>query len=267
MKTITLLFVFGVALAGLRFLVAHPPLLEASGAETGESTGSPEMNIMTNKDDYPLHAFHTGFLQEGDSDRKPGRSLFSFNGREPAWYTVNDDVMGGVSNSVVRVNTELQRLSFSGKVSLENDGGFATARSEWTAYDLSAFDGIALRVRGDGNVYRFRIHADKTVLGIAYTAWFRTEAGVWQELYIPFAEMVPLYRGFVVHAAGPLAPSSIRSFGLMLSDKQEGEFALEIDWIRAVAEQKNEFQYANSETSLEPRTSKRQANSGALQAS
>ncbi|MEJ2448872.1 MAG: hypothetical protein P8Y37_13160 [Anaerolineales bacterium] len=26
------------------------------------------------------------------------------------------------------------------------------------------------------------------------------------------------------------------SLGLMLSDKQEGEFALKVDWIRAVAE-------------------------------
>lgn len=28
---------------------------------------------------------------------------------------------------------------------------------------------------------------------------------MWTEVYIPFAEMVPLYRGFVVNQAGPLS--------------------------------------------------------------
>jgi hypothetical protein len=50
--------------------------------------------------------------------------------------------------------------------------------------------------------------------------------------------MVPLYRGYVVNAAGPLNPESIRSFGLMLADKQVGEFSLDVDWINAVVESK-----------------------------
>jgi hypothetical protein len=56
--------------------------------------------------------------------------------------------------------------------------------------------------------------------------------------------MVPLYRGVVVGAAGPLDPKSIRSFGLMLADKQQGEFLLDVDWINAVAKSKYEIRYA-----------------------
>jgi NADH dehydrogenase [ubiquinone] 1 alpha subcomplex assembly factor 1 len=185
--------------------------------------------------------------KESRSDtRGPGIPLFNFNGPEPYWYTVNDDVMGGVSQSLVVVDTKLQRLSFSGDVSLENNGGFASTRSQWTNYNLGAFDGIALRIRGDGNTYRFHIQTEETGSGIAYTSLFTTKAGTWQEIYIPFSTMVPLYRGFVVNAAGPLNPESIRSFGLMLTDKQEGTFSIEVDWINAVAESKYEIRYATN---------------------
>lgn len=163
----------------------------------------------------------------------PTLILFNFIDGEPTWYTVNDDVMGGVSRSAVNINSETETLSFSGNVSLENNGGFASIRSRAKVYNLSTFDGITIRVRGDGNIYRFRIRTDKTGPDISYTSVFETEANVWQEVFIPFADMVPLYRGFVVRDAGLLDPGTIRSFGLMMSDKQEGEFVLEVDQIAA----------------------------------
>ena len=172
--------------------------------------------------------------------RGPGLALFEFHGEEPAWSIVNDTVMGGVSRSMVEVDTDKKRLTFSGTVSLDNNGGFASTRSEWSAYDLRMFDGLALRVRGDGNVYRLRIRTAETGPNIAYTALFPTMENEWQEIYIPFASMVPLYRGYVVSEAGPLDRASVRSFGLMMADKQQGPFALEVDWINAVIEKDNE---------------------------
>ena len=43
------------------------------------------------------------------------------------WRIVNDDVMGGVSSSKLYLNEE-QNLVFSGNLSLENNGGFASSR-------------------------------------------------------------------------------------------------------------------------------------------
>lgn len=168
--------------------------------------------------------------------RGPGLPLFDFSGEHPGWYTVDDDVMGGRSRSSVTVDERQQRLVFSGSVSLENNGGFASSRSQWAAYDLRGFDGLALRVRGDGNAYRLSVRTETAGPAVAYTALFQTEEGAWQEIYVPFARMVPLYRGFVVEAAGPLDAAAVRSFGLMVSDKQAGDFQLEVDWINAVAE-------------------------------
>ena len=183
--------------------------------------------------------------QEDSMNRRPGRTLFVFDGAEPSWYTVNDTVMGGISSSSVQVDPDSQKLSFSGNVSLENNGGFASTRSDWTGYDLRGYDGILMRVRGDGNVYRLRARTEITGAEIAYSALFKTEVDKWQEVYIPFAEMIPTYRGFIVGAAGPLDPASIRSFGLMVSDKQQGQFFLEVDWINAVAVKRYESTYAS----------------------
>ncbi len=163
--------------------------------------------------------------------------VFEFTASEPTWYTLNDDVMGGISSSEVQVDINSGVLNFDGNVSLENNGGFASIRSQAEIYDLGEYDGITIRVRGDGNVYRFRIRTEKTGPEISYTAVFPTEANTWQDIYIPFADMLPLYRGFVVQDAGPLDASTIRSFGFMMTDKQEGEFSLEVDRITAVKSQ------------------------------
>ena len=267
MKTIAFLILSGFMLFGLisvfrgpmdRLIFQPGAQLVGEGNTSGPGNGTP---INTGRPITPESEIEadisgeagTGPTQKesGSETRRPGISLFDFSGREPAWYTVNDVVMGGVSNSLVAVDTGLQRLSFSGAVSLENNGGFASTRSQWTNYNLGTFDGIALRVRGDGNTYRLRIRTEETGSGIAYTSLFDTRADTWQEVYIPFSEMVPLYRGYVVNAAGPLNPESIRSFGLMLTDKQEGTFSLEVDWINAVAESKVEIRYVNNSDEYE----------------
>ena len=48
--------------------------------------------------------------------------------------------------------------------------------------------------------------------------------------------MVPTLRGFKVQS-GELDLAAVTSLGFMLSDKQAGEFTLQVDWIRAVAEE------------------------------
>ena len=165
----------------------------------------------------------------------PGIPLFTFAGGEPRWYTVDDNVMGGISSSTVAV-AEPDVLAFAGSMSLENNGGFASARSEWQTVDLSNTDGILLRVLGDGNAYRLRIRTDTTDRNISYNALFETTPNQWQIVYVPYAEMVPTYFGYVMDV-GPLDQSNIGSFGLMLSDNQPGEFELYVDWMRAVSDE------------------------------
>jgi len=141
--------------------------------------------------------------------------------------------MGGVSSSEVKIVDE--NLSFSGKMSLENNGGFSSVRSEWIPIDLSDYDGILLRVLGDGKTYRLRIRSAETGRNISYNISFETTPDSWELFYFPFADMVPTYFGTEVDA-DKLDTSRVGSFGFMLSDKQPGEFELLVDWIRVVSD-------------------------------
>ncbi|MGB3238192.1 MAG: CIA30 family protein, partial [Geitlerinemataceae cyanobacterium] len=69
------------------------------------------------------------------------------------WGAVDDVVMGGVSESSIRLIPDA--ALFSGNVSTANSGGFVSVRTRnfETPIDLSAYDGIELRVKGDGNRY------------------------------------------------------------------------------------------------------------------
>ncbi|MGD1898815.1 MAG: CIA30 family protein, partial [Phormidesmis sp.] len=42
-----------------------------------------------------------------------------------------------------------------------------------------------------------------------------------------------VFRGRVLDDAPAIAPDQIAQIGFLIADKREGEFALEIDWIRA----------------------------------
>lgn len=169
-----------------------------------------------------------------------GQKLFDFAEGEPGWYTVDDDVMGGVSSSQVARSAD-DRLYFSGTMSLENNGGFSSVRSDWNVIDLSGTDGVLMRVRGDGQIYRLRIRTQSTGSSVSYNALFETTADEWRLVYVPFEQMVPTIRGFTVDA-GPLDTTSVASFGFMLSDKQPGDFSLEVDWMRALSQAELESQ-------------------------
>jgi len=101
-----------------------------------------------------------------DNDKDNAMTLMDFTPRDlTAWNAVNDGVMGGLSRSYLR-RTNQETAVFGGTVSLENNGGFASVRSRVPASDLSAFTGLAVRVRGDGRTYQLRLRSDDRFDGI-----------------------------------------------------------------------------------------------------
>jgi len=166
-----------------------------------------------------------------------GLGIFDFGetADEEAWETIDDVVMGGVSQSEFRVSSEGVGI-FEGVLSLEQGGGFASVRSRPARYDLSPYEGLEIRVRGDGRRYRLRLATGPDMEGVAYQAGFETRSGVWQSIRFPFDGFRPRYHGRDVPEAPPLDASSITSFGWIVADKQPGRFRLEIDWVRAYGE-------------------------------
>lgn len=146
------------------------------------------------------------------------------------WLAIHDTVMGGVSQG--RMSRTDEGLCFSGTVSLENDGGFASVRRDLTL-DLSGISAVRLRVRGDGRHYQCRLRTANLPNGAAWVAWF--EAGQdWHEQVLPLADFTPRFRGRPIEAASPLDSSAIRQLGFLIADKRAGAFSLEIAAIEFV---------------------------------
>ena len=160
--------------------------------------------------------------------------LFDFASSDSveSWYAINDGVMGGVSSGGLSRSGD-GAAAFAGRVSLENNGGFASIRSTPVRLDLSRFEGIRLRVRGDGHRFKVNLKTDRTFDGLLYRAVFDTRAGQWETIDIPFSAFEPTYRGRTVADAPVLDLSNVNSLGLMISDKQTGPFVLELRWIDA----------------------------------
>jgi Complex I intermediate-associated protein 30 (CIA30) len=92
----------------------------------------------------------TGLAITINTHAAPERILFDFQApnNSPAWRSVNDDVMGGVSTSSFQILTNGGAV-FSGVVSLENNGGFASVRSSPARHDLTGSRSFVIRLRGD----------------------------------------------------------------------------------------------------------------------
>lgn len=158
--------------------------------------------------------------------------LFDFaNATNAAWQIVNDDVMGGVSTSSFRVMNGV--AVFRGKLSLENNGGFASVRSLPVRPELGDTDSFVIRVRGDGRRYKFTARRDANLDSAIYQCSFTTKKGEWEEHRLPLKAFVPSFRGRVLTEVPPLKATEVTSIGFLISDKQAGSFQLEILWIKA----------------------------------
>lgn len=159
------------------------------------------------------------------------------------WGAVDDVVMGGVSQSNLQITPE--GGLFAGYVSTANSGGFASVRSRNFSppFDLSNYAGIQLRVKGDGQRYKFLLRSQTQWDGMAYSYSFDTVADTWIDVKIPFSGFTPVFRAKTVTNAPPLSTHEICSLQLMLSkfeyDGQlnpnftPGGFALHVESISA----------------------------------
>ena len=174
----------------------------------------------------------TGETAMGTEEKE--KLIFDFDSQEQVrqWRTIDDVVMGGVSQSAVTAGSQGTAL-FTGTVSLENFGGFASASSLPSDYNLSGFEGIAIRVKGDGKRYKCTVKTDTAFSGFTYQAPFKAENGAWSIIKFPFKTFVPTFRGSVMDDVEPIDAGKVKSFGFLIADKQKGPFKLEIDWIKA----------------------------------
>ena len=147
------------------------------------------------------------------------------------WNIVNDDVMGGISKSYLSLNEE-NNLVFNGYLSLENNGGFASSRLSLSKRKLTDVKSLKIKIKGDGNIYKLRFRQNNR--GASYSCDFKTLKDEWIELDLNIDEFKPYWRGYSYSNYPPIDISEVNSLGIQISDKQEGEFKLEVKYIKAI---------------------------------
>ncbi|XWS12487.1 hypothetical protein CRYUN_Cryun37aG0092400 [Craigia yunnanensis] len=182
-----------------------------------------------------------------------GKLLFGFedqSSKELNWGALDDVVMGGVSESTFQIDRTGGESGkptglFKGIVSTANNGGFTSIRTRnfSTPEDLSAYDGLELRLKGDGRRYKLIVRTSTDWDTVGYTASFDTIGGQWQSIRLPFSSLRPVFRARTVSDAPPFDPSNVVSFQLMFSKFEydgklnptfvEGPFELPLSSVRA----------------------------------
>jgi NADH dehydrogenase [ubiquinone] 1 alpha subcomplex assembly factor 1 len=161
--------------------------------------------------------------------------LLDFTGADAAkgWQTVNDGVMGGVSEGSFRI-TDQKTLEFSGTLALENGGGFASVRSKGKKLGLEKGAVLVARVRGDGRKYSMNLYVPRPLVAFSYRATVQTKKEEWIEVGLPLDRFQATSFGRPVRDAGPVDPQEVNGLGFLLGDKKAGPFKLEVEWVKVV---------------------------------
>ena len=166
------------------------------------------------------------------------KSILTFE--EPAalesWRTVDDVVMGGRSRSIInRVeDSGPYRLRFEGEVSLENNGGFCSARNQGR-WDLSRFDELIWRVRGTKRPFLATLRCAGIPDGASFRHRLEPNPDAWSDCVLRFDDFHLFRRGNQLSPDARVDRSNITSFGILLADKTRGSFVLELADISARA--------------------------------
>ncbi len=152
---------------------------------------------------------------------------FSSLSNSNEWRVLNDGVMGGISESALILNKEGYG-EFSGHVSLENYGGFASIQLNQTIKLDKEKTHIVLRVKGDGKRYEFRMKGNSSQYE-SYVHQFPT-SGEWETIKLPIAGFYPQFRGQRMNAPN-FNFEQIGQLSFLIANKQEEDFKLLLDWI------------------------------------
>ena len=140
------------------------------------------------------------------------------------WLVVNDNVMGGISESNIRFS-ENNTLVFQGRVSLENNGGFASFRYRTKNLNVNKDQKIRMVVIGDSKEYQIRIKPSQNIR-YSYSKTFKTTNSK-QIIEIPLNEFTAQFRGYKLNMEN-FDFDKIEEFGILVGNKKNEEFRLEI---------------------------------------
>tara|TARA_B100000678_G_C18115475_1_gene464465 strand:+ start:113 stop:607 length:495 start_codon:yes stop_codon:yes gene_type:complete len=159
--------------------------------------------------------------------------IFTFTKNEIAnWEIENDTVMGGESTSQIKhiVKNDEDTMVFTGKVSLENNGGFAQTQYQFdNTLDLSDFSQVVIRGNGDGKTYKIRFETSAN--NVAYQASFGASDNFAKS--ISFDELEKIHHGEPAPDKPDFDASDIQVIGILIGNNKAEEFEITLHSIIA----------------------------------
>ena len=146
-----------------------------------------------------------------------------------SWTIVNDGVMGGRSKGYSRISDGT--LRFDGTL-VTRGGGFTSVRTD-KRVDLSGFDGLEMRVRGNGRSFEVEINDGQRYgwRDVSRRIPFDTEEA-WRVVRVAFSEVRSTVFGEPV-TVPEIDLASVEQIGFYILDGIDGPFWLEVDSVRA----------------------------------
>jgi hypothetical protein len=144
-----------------------------------------------------------------------------------SWFVVDDGVMGGLSQGSIALNEE-GNIIYTGVVRIENNGGFSSIHHKFATKDVSKYNFVVLKIKGDGKNYQFRIKSE-TSQGFYYINSFKT-AGSQETIKLRLDSFYPSFRGYKIDK--PNYPGRVmEEIAFLIGNKQKESFSLEIEEI------------------------------------
>jgi hypothetical protein len=144
---------------------------------------------------------------------------------EGRWRVTNDGVMGGLSTG--KMTFAEDHGTFSGNISLDNNGGFS---SVFRSVDNlpESFNKLVIDTEGDGQVYQMRLVIYVNGYRLAYKHDFKTVANQREKWVFQLSDFKASFRGRTITNAPLLNSEDIREVGFLMTKKVAGEFSLSV---------------------------------------
>ncbi|KAF0722600.1 hypothetical protein Ae201684P_013824 [Aphanomyces euteiches] len=180
-------------------------------------------------------------------------AIFQFNDptSTEGWLVSSDRAIGGQSTCSFKHepaqnsdDPEGGSAVFSGTLSLSLQpteqfvvrSGYCAIRGKVPRHImLHGYEGLAMRIKTDGRVYRINAQADGWNPHDLYMGFLKAPPNEWVESELKFSDFILTSRGYAqVDDPNKLNPAKLATIGIALADEKEGDFHFAIDWIKAV---------------------------------
>jgi monofunctional biosynthetic peptidoglycan transglycosylase len=152
---------------------------------------------------------------------------FGSEGNTQNWFSITDRVMGGRSDT--RLSQTTNSLVLEGVVSLKNNGGFVSCRSETQRFSLSTYSRVHIKYRSEGQKIAFTLHPNDRYYLPKYKVFLEETDMEWQEVSFNLNNFQQTVMGDVTGKGITEAIlDQIMRLGFITTEKKEGAFTFEV---------------------------------------